>query len=80
MDCATPGAFPWSVAVVAYSSPTLASAAGKKSTYCRTAETTAEASWKVRTVSPPGCDTSNKILPIMEYPHTVGIAVIGGYV
>jgi glucose/arabinose dehydrogenase len=27
-----------------------------------------------------GCDTSNKILPIAEYPHTVGIAVIGGYV
>lgn len=29
---------------------------------------------------PTGCDTSNKILPIAEYPHTVGIAVIGGYV
>jgi glucose/arabinose dehydrogenase len=29
---------------------------------------------------PTGCDTGNKILPIMEYPHTVGIAVIGGYV
>jgi glucose/arabinose dehydrogenase len=27
-----------------------------------------------------GCDTSNKILPIAEYPHTLGIAVIGGYV
>lgn len=27
-----------------------------------------------------GCDTSNKVLPIIEYPHTVGIAVIGGYV
>ena len=25
------------------------------------------------------CDTSNKILPIFEYPHTDGIAVIGGY-
>jgi glucose/arabinose dehydrogenase len=29
---------------------------------------------------PTGCDTSNKVLPIVEYPHTVGIAVIGGYV
>ncbi len=29
---------------------------------------------------PTGCDTSNKVLPIIEYPHTVGIAVIGGYV
>lgn len=29
---------------------------------------------------PSGCDTSNKVLPIAEYPHTVGIAVIGGYV
>jgi len=27
-----------------------------------------------------GCDTSNKIMPIAEYDHTVGIAVIGGYV
>lgn len=27
-----------------------------------------------------GCDTSNKVLPIAEYPHSVGIAVIGGYV
>ena len=27
-----------------------------------------------------GCDTSNKILPIFEYPHTDGIAVIGGYI
>ena len=27
-----------------------------------------------------GCDTSNKILPITEYPHTDGIAVIGGFV
>ena len=27
-----------------------------------------------------GCDTSNKVLPIVEYDHTVGIAVIGGYV
>jgi glucose/arabinose dehydrogenase len=26
-----------------------------------------------------GCDMSNKILPIAEYPHTDGIAVIGGY-
>lgn len=29
---------------------------------------------------PTGCDTSNKVVPIIEYPHTVGIAVIGGYV
>jgi glucose/arabinose dehydrogenase len=27
-----------------------------------------------------GCDMSNKVLPITEYPHTDGIAVIGGYV
>ncbi len=27
-----------------------------------------------------GCDTSNKIMPIAEYDHTIGIAVIGGYV
>jgi glucose/arabinose dehydrogenase len=27
-----------------------------------------------------GCDMSNKVLPIAEYDHTVGIAVIGGYV
>jgi glucose/arabinose dehydrogenase len=27
-----------------------------------------------------GCDTSNKVLPIAEYDHSVGIAVIGGYV
>jgi glucose/arabinose dehydrogenase len=27
-----------------------------------------------------GCDTSHKILPIAEYDHGVGIAVIGGYV
>lgn len=27
-----------------------------------------------------GCDTSNKVLPIAEYDHTVGIAIIGGYV
>ncbi len=26
------------------------------------------------------CDMSNKILPIFEYPHTDGIAVIGGFV
>ncbi len=26
-----------------------------------------------------GCDMSNKIPPILEYPHTDGIAVIGGY-
>lgn len=25
------------------------------------------------------CDMTNKILPILEYPHTDGIAVIGGY-
>jgi glucose/arabinose dehydrogenase len=32
---------------------------------------------------PPGtasCDMTNKILPIFEYPHTDGIAVIGGYI
>jgi glucose/arabinose dehydrogenase len=29
---------------------------------------------------PTGCDTSNKVMPIAEYDHTVGIAVIGGYV
>ena len=29
---------------------------------------------------PTGCDTSNKVLPIAEYDHTLGIAVIGGYV
>ena len=32
---------------------------------------------------PPGtatCDMTNKILPIFEYPHTDGVAVIGGYV
>jgi glucose/arabinose dehydrogenase len=29
---------------------------------------------------PTGCDMSNKVLPIAEYDHTVGIAVIGGYV
>jgi glucose/arabinose dehydrogenase len=31
---------------------------------------------------PPGtatCDMTNKILPIFEYPHADGIAVIGGY-
>ena len=27
-----------------------------------------------------GCDMTNKILPIFEYPHTDGIAVIGGYI
>ena len=27
-----------------------------------------------------GCDMSNKVLPITEYPHSDGIAVIGGYV
>jgi glucose/arabinose dehydrogenase len=27
-----------------------------------------------------GCDTSNKVLPVAEYDHTVGIAIIGGYV
>ena len=27
-----------------------------------------------------GCDTSNKVMPIAEYDHTIGIAVIGGYV
>ena len=27
-----------------------------------------------------GCDMSNKVLPITEYPHTDGIAVIGGHV
>jgi glucose/arabinose dehydrogenase len=27
-----------------------------------------------------GCDMSNKILPIVEYSHSEGIAVIGGYV
>lgn len=27
-----------------------------------------------------GCDTSNKVLPIAEYDHSIGIAVIGGYV
>jgi glucose/arabinose dehydrogenase len=26
------------------------------------------------------CDMTNKILPITEYPHTDGVAVIGGYV
>jgi glucose/arabinose dehydrogenase len=29
---------------------------------------------------PTGCDTSNKVMPIAEYDHTLGIAVIGGYV
>jgi glucose/arabinose dehydrogenase len=29
---------------------------------------------------PTGCDMSNKVLPIAEYDHTVGIAVIGGFV
>ncbi len=32
---------------------------------------------------PPGtttCDMTNKVLPITEYPHTDGVAVIGGYV
>ena len=29
---------------------------------------------------PSGCDTSNKILPIAEYDHSIGIAVIGGFV
>jgi len=32
---------------------------------------------------PPGtttCDMTNKILPITEYPHTDGVAVIGGFV
>jgi glucose/arabinose dehydrogenase len=27
-----------------------------------------------------GCDTSNKIMPINEYDHSIGIAIIGGYV
>ena len=27
-----------------------------------------------------GCDMTNKMLPIFEYPHTDGIAVIGGHV
>jgi len=29
---------------------------------------------------PSGCDMTNKILPIAEYDHSEGIAVIGGYV
>jgi glucose/arabinose dehydrogenase len=29
---------------------------------------------------PTACDMSGKIPPIMEYDHTVGIAIIGGYV
>lgn len=32
---------------------------------------------------PPGtnpCDITGKILPIFEYPHTDGIAVIGGFI
>ena len=29
---------------------------------------------------PSGCDTSGKVLPIAEYDHSEGIAVIGGYV
>jgi glucose/arabinose dehydrogenase len=29
---------------------------------------------------PTGCDTSNKVMPIAEYDHSVGIAIIGGYV
>ena len=49
--CATPGAFPWSAAAVASSSPTLARPALKKLTYCRRAATTAGASWRARTAS-----------------------------
>jgi len=26
-----------------------------------------------------GCDTTNKIMPIVEYDHSEGIAVIGGF-
>jgi glucose/arabinose dehydrogenase len=29
---------------------------------------------------PTGCDMANKILPIAEYSHSEGIAIIGGYV
>jgi glucose/arabinose dehydrogenase len=29
---------------------------------------------------PSGCDMTNKILPIAEYSHSEGIAIIGGYV